>query len=62
VRFLAGSKPASSDLLGDARGFARELSQYHRVTAEEVRAAAQRYLGPERRVVLEVMPKSGGKP
>jgi zinc protease len=48
--------------LGDARGFARELTHYHRVTAEEVRAAAQRYLGPERRVVLEVMPKSGGKP
>jgi predicted Zn-dependent peptidase len=48
--------------LGDARGFARELSHYHGVTAEEVRAAAQRYLGPERRVVLEVLPKSGGKP
>jgi zinc protease len=48
--------------LGDARGFARELSHYHRVTAEDVRAAARRYLGPERRVVLEVMPKSGGKP
>jgi zinc protease len=48
--------------LGDARGFARELTHYHRVTGEEVRAAAQRYLGPERRVVLEVTPKSGGKP
>jgi zinc protease len=48
--------------LGDARGFARELTHYHRVTAEEVRAAAQKYLGPERRVVLEVTPKTGGKP
>ncbi len=45
--------------LGDARLFARELSHYLDVKAEDVRAAAERYLAPERRVVVEVMPKGG---
>ena len=43
---------------GDARGLTRELANYQAVTAEQVRAAAERYLGPERRVVLEVSPKA----
>ncbi|HEY3493573.1 MAG TPA: pitrilysin family protein [Polyangiaceae bacterium] len=47
---------------GDARGLARELSHYQAVTAEQVQAAAARYLGPERRVVLEVLPKAQVKP
>ena len=47
---------------GDARGLARELSHYQAVTAEQVQAAAARYLGPEHRIVLEVLPKAQVKP
>jgi predicted Zn-dependent peptidase len=43
---------------GDARGLTRELAQYQSVTAEQIRAAAERYLGPEHRVVLEVLPQN----
>jgi len=48
--------------LGDARLFARELPHYFDVTPEDVRLAAERYLAPERRVVVEVVPKAGGTP
>jgi predicted Zn-dependent peptidase len=48
--------------LGDARAFARELSHNHSVSPAEERAAADRYLGKETRVVVEVLPKQGGKP
>ena len=47
---------------GDARGLARELANYQAVTAEQVQAAAQRYLSPERRVVVEVVPKAQVRP
>ena len=47
---------------GDARGIARELSHYQNVTGAEVQAAVARYLTDERRVVLEVVPKTKAKP
>jgi zinc protease len=47
---------------GDARGLTRELGKYQAVTAEQIRAAVARYLVPERRVVLEVVPKAQVKP
>jgi len=53
---------------GDARLLARELAHYQAVTAEEVQRAVQKYLGPERRQLVEVLPTeaeaatSGGQP
>jgi predicted Zn-dependent peptidase len=49
-------------LWGDARGIAHELKNYEAVTAKDMQAAAARYLGPERRVVLEVTPKPRSTP
>jgi zinc protease len=48
---------------GDARLLAHELSQYLAVTPEDVQRAAARYLTPERRSLVEVLPAAkGGKP
>ncbi len=48
---------------GDARGLSRELSQYLTVTPEAVQQAVARYLIPERRSLVEVLPApKGGKP
>ncbi len=48
---------------GDARGLSHELSQYLAVTPEAVQQAAARYLTPERRSLVEVLPAAkGGKP
>jgi zinc protease len=49
-------------LWGDARGIAHELRHYEAVTAKDMQAAAARYLGPERRVVLEMTPKPRSTP
>jgi zinc protease len=49
-------------LWGDARGIAHELSHYEAVTAKQMQDVAARYLGPERRVVLEVSPKPRSTP
>jgi predicted Zn-dependent peptidase len=50
---------------GDARLLTRELPQYQAVTAEEIQNAVKKYLGTERRQVIEVVPAEapkGGKP
>ena len=48
---------------GDARLLAHELSHYLAVTPEAVQQAALRYLTPERRSLVEVLPAAkGGKP
>jgi predicted Zn-dependent peptidase len=41
---------------GDARLLARELGQYQAVTADDIQKAVKKYLGPERRQVVEVLP------
>jgi zinc protease len=41
---------------GDARLLARELSHYQAVTAENIQKAVSKYLGPERRQLVEVLP------
>lgn len=41
---------------GDARLLARELASYQAVTAEQIQAAVKKYLGPERRQLVEVLP------
>lgn len=41
---------------GDARLLARELGHYQAVTAEDIQKAVKKYLGPERRQVVEVLP------
>jgi predicted Zn-dependent peptidase len=41
---------------GDARGIASELERYLSVSAADVQKAAAKYLGKERRVVIEVTP------
>jgi predicted Zn-dependent peptidase len=41
---------------GDARLLARELAQYQAVTAEQIQQAVKKYLGPERRQLVEVLP------
>ena len=41
---------------GDARLLARELGHYRAVSAEDIQAAAKKYLGPERRQLIEVLP------
>jgi len=47
----------------DARLLARELSQYLAVTPEAIQQAAARYLTPERRSLVEVLPAAkAGKP
>jgi predicted Zn-dependent peptidase len=45
---------------GDARGLSHELSQYLAVTPEAVQQAVARYLTPERRSLVEVLPASKG--
>lgn len=47
---------------GDARLLARELSQYQAVTAEDVQKAVKKYLGAERRQVVEVLPVEATPP
>jgi zinc protease len=47
---------------GDARSIARELERYEAVTAKQMQEVAQRYLTDERRVVVEVTPKSRSTP
>jgi zinc protease len=41
---------------GDARLLTRELQQYQAVTAEQIQQAVKKYLGKERRQVVEVLP------
>lgn len=41
---------------GDARLLARELARYQAVTAEQIQRAVKKYLGPERRQLVEVLP------
>jgi predicted Zn-dependent peptidase len=47
---------------GDARLLARELSHYQAVTAEDVQQAVKKYLSPERRQLVEVLPVEATKP
>jgi zinc protease len=53
---------------GDARLLSRELAQYQAVTAEDIQRAVKKYLIPERRQLVEVLPAEapaaaqGGKP
>jgi zinc protease len=44
-------------LRGDPGFFAKDLDRYRHATPESVRAAAQQYLRPDRRVVLSVVPR-----
>jgi zinc protease len=46
---------------GDARLLARELQHYQAVTAEDIQRAAKKYLGPERRQLVEVLPVEAPK-
>ncbi len=41
---------------GDARLLARELERYQAVTAEQIQQAVKKYLSPERRQLVEVLP------
>jgi predicted Zn-dependent peptidase len=41
---------------GDARLLARELSHYQAVTADDIQKAVKKYLGAERRQLVEVLP------
>jgi zinc protease len=43
--------------LGDPGFFERDLARYERVSAQDLHAAAKRYLRPDRRVALSVVPK-----
>jgi len=47
---------------GDARLLNEELPLYQRLTAEDVRRAAAKYLAPARRSVMEIFPKAEVKP
>jgi zinc protease len=47
---------------GDARLLARELALYQAVTAEQIQAAVKKYLGPERRQLVEVLPAEAPAP
>ncbi|HVO20626.1 MAG TPA: pitrilysin family protein [Anaeromyxobacter sp.] len=44
---------------GDPGYLAKDLERYRAVTPEDVRAAAARWLRPDRRVVLSVVPRAG---
>lgn len=46
-------------LHGDARLYAAELGRYLEVSADDIRRAAQRYLTPERRIELAILPATG---
>jgi zinc protease len=41
---------------GDARLLARELQHYQAVTADDIQKAVKKYLGPERRQLVEILP------
>ncbi len=42
---------------GDPGFFEQDLARYHRVTAESLRVAVERYLRPEARVTLSIVPR-----
>jgi zinc protease len=44
-------------MVGDPAFFAKDLERYRRATPETVRQTAQRYLRPDRRVILSVVPR-----
>ena len=46
---------------GDARLLARELAHYQAVTADDIQKAAKKYLGAERRQLVEVLPVEAAK-
>ena len=46
---------------GDARLLARELQRYQAVTADEIQKAVKKYLGAERRQLVEVLPVEAPK-
>jgi zinc protease len=46
---------------GDARLLARELAHYQAVTADDIQKAAKKYLGAERRQLVEVLPIEAAK-
>jgi zinc protease len=47
---------------GDARLLSRELARYQAVTAEEIQNAVKKYLVPERRQLVEVLPAEASAP
>jgi predicted Zn-dependent peptidase len=47
---------------GDARLLSTELNHYQRVSAEAIQAAVQKYLKPERRQLVEVLPADAPSP
>ncbi|HEY6081510.1 MAG TPA: pitrilysin family protein, partial [Polyangiaceae bacterium] len=47
---------------GDARLLSAELGRYQAVSAEQIQAAVKKYLGPERRQLIEVLPAEAPKP
>jgi predicted Zn-dependent peptidase len=47
---------------GDARLLSRELGRYQAVTAEEIQNAVKKYLVPERRQLVEVLPAEAAPP
>jgi len=51
---------ASNEVLfGDYTMFFKDLEKYRSVTAEDIQEAAKKYLKPQQRSVLRVLPKSG---
>jgi predicted Zn-dependent peptidase len=47
---------------GDARLLSTELARYQAVTPDAIQAAVKKYLGPERRQLVEVLPLAPRKP
>jgi zinc protease len=50
---------AYNTFLGDPGYFERDLERYRAATAEQLRQAAAKWLDPQRRVVLSVVPRGG---
>ena len=47
---------AYESYFGDARSLATELNQYMAVTHQAIQDAVKKYLGPDRRQLVEVVP------
>ncbi|MCY4162455.1 MAG: pitrilysin family protein [Flavobacteriaceae bacterium] len=55
---IANSLAESYKILGDTNLVNTQIDEYHSITREEIRAAAQKFLNPNQRLILDYLPQS----
>ncbi|MBT6145775.1 MAG: insulinase family protein, partial [Gemmatimonadetes bacterium] len=54
---IAGNLNLYNKTQGDPNGFARDIERYRTATVESINSSVRQYLAPNRRVVLEIVPR-----